>query len=164
MFIEIPISDFVPEQKSSPYLLYLQIVIYGFAVSTMSFTCLAAIPLMPIGDLIVICFASPVFSVFLDRLVIKRLLTFLSVSLCFLIVLGDVLVVQPPFIFGEEDTRNETSLNVDDEEPSQRKHGQYYYVGVGLCVYGAAAGAVTNVFGAKCSQKNISSSQLMLVL
>ena len=156
------IDGFISEQKTSQFVLYAQIVVYGVTVSTMSFSCLAAIPVMPIGDIIVIVFAAPVFSVFLDRIVLKRLLTILSVSLCFLIVLGDVLVVQPPFIFGE-DTMNETSLNADDEEPSQRKHGQYYYVGVGLCVYGAAAGAVTNVFGAKCSQKNISSSQLMLV-
>ena len=157
------IDGFISEQKTSQYVLYAQLVLYGVTVSTMSFACLAAIPLMPIGDIIVICFASPVFSVFLDRIVLKRLLTILSVSLCFLIVLGDVLVVQPPFIFGEEDTRNETSINVDDEEPSQKKHGQYYYVGAGLCVYGAVSHAVTNVFGAKCSQKNISSSQLMLV-
>ena len=144
--------------------MYVQIVVYGFTVSTMSFSCLAAIPLMPIGDLIVICFASPVFSVFLDRIVLKRLLTILSVSLCFLIVLGDVLVVQPPIIFGEDkDTKNETFNNVKMEETSQKKRGQYYYVGVGLCVYAAAAGAVANVLGAKCNQKNISSSQLMFV-
>ena len=138
--------------------MYVQIAIYGFTVSTMSFCCLAAIPLMPIGDLIVICFASPVFTVFLDRIVITRPLTLLSVSLSFLIVLGDVLVVQPPFIFGEEDTKDETI-----QEPSQKKHGQYYYVGVGLCVYAALAGAVANVFGAKCNKKKITSSQLMLV-
>jgi len=152
-----------PEQKTSQYVLYAQLVLYGVTVSTMSFACLAAIPLMPIGDIIVICFASPVFSVFLDRIVLKRLLTILSVSLCFLIVLGDVLVVQPPFIFGEEDTKNETSSNVKMEEASQKKRGQYYYVGVGLCVYAAAAAAMANVLGAKCNQKNISSAQLMLV-
>ena len=55
-------------------------------------------------------------------------------------------MVQPPLIFGEEDTENETY-----QEPSQKKHGQYYYVGVGLCVYAALAGAVSNVFGAKCN-------------
>jgi len=153
----------ISEQRSSQVVLYVQIILYGFTVSTMSFSCLAAIPLMPIGDLIVICFASPVFSVFLDRVVLKRLLTFLSVSLCFLIVLGNVLVVQPPVIFGHQGTKNETSINVEEEEPSQKKQGQYYYVGVGLCVYAAAAGAVANVLGAKCNQKNISSSQLMLV-
>ena len=157
------IDGFISEQKPSQYVLYAQLVAYGVAVSTMSFSCLAAIPLMPIGDIIVICFASPVFSVFLDRIVLKRLLTILSVSLCFLIVLGDVLVVQPPFIFGEEDTKNETSSNVKMEEASQKKRGQYYYVGVGLCVYAAAAAAMSNVLGAKCNQKNISSAQLMLV-
>jgi len=75
-------------------------------------------------------------------------------------------VVKPPFIFGEEDSKNETmeSMNVDKiAEKSEKKHGEYYYVGVVLCLYAAASGAVSNVVGAKCNQKNISSSQLMLV-
>jgi len=142
------------------------IVLYGFTVATMSFACLAAIPLMPIGDLVVLCYVYPVFSVFLDRIVLKRALTFLSISLCFLIILGDILVVKPPFIFGDEDSKNETmeSLAVDNiPNKSQKKHGEYYYVGVALCLYAAASGAVTNVVGAKCNQNNISSSQLMLV-
>ena len=140
-------------------MLYGQIVLYGFSVSTMSFACLAAISFMPIGDLIVICFASPVFSVFMDRIVLKRALTILSVSLCFLIVLGDVLVVQPPFLFGVDDSKNDTSNPITaDEELSEKKHGQHYFVGVGLCVYAAAAGAAANVFRTKCSKKNISSS------
>ena len=41
-----------------------------------------AVPLMPIGDLIVISFSSPVFSVFLESLVLKRTMTVLSVVLC----------------------------------------------------------------------------------
>jgi len=150
----------ITDQIPSPVLFYGQIVFFGFAVSTMSFACLAAIPLMPIGDLIVISFATPVFSVFLDRIVLKRVLTVLSITLCFLIVLGDVLVVQPPFLFKDKGSENQTSY--EDEQPRQ-KHGQYYFLGVGLCLYAAAAGAVANVVGAKCNQMNISSSQLMLV-
>jgi drug/metabolite transporter (DMT)-like permease len=132
----------------------------------MSFSCLAAIPLMPIGDLIVISFTSPVLSVFFDRIVLKRLLTFLSICLCLLIVLGDVLVVQPPFIFGEEDSVTNTtsnSLKPLEEETILEKHGQFYYLGVALCFYAAAAGAVANVVGAQCNKMNISTSQLMLV-
>jgi len=118
---------------------------------------------MPIGDLIVISFTSPVFSVFLDRIILKRLLTFLSVGLCFLIVLGDVLVVQPPILFGEEDSMNDTIRQYKEEDQEEERQGQYYYLGVGLCFYAAAAGAIANVVGARCNKMNISTSQLMLV-
>ena len=145
--------------------MYLLLGFYGLSVSTMSFACLAAIPLMPIGDLIVISFTSPVFSVFLDRIILKRIMTFLSIGLCFLIVLGDILVVQPPFLFKEESNNNSTDnlLETAEDGPPQEKHGQYYYFGVGLCFYAAAAGAAANVVGAQCNKMMISTSQLMLV-
>lgn len=152
--------------KCNSLSMYLLLGFYGFSVSTMSFACLAAIPLMPIGDLIVISFSSPVFSVFLDRIILKRMMTFLSIGLCFLIVLGDILVVQPPFMFKEEDSNNNSTddlLETAEDGPSQEKHGQYYYVGVGLCFYIAVAGAASNVVGAQCNKMKISTSQLMLV-
>lgn len=151
------------KEKSSQVILLCQIVLYGLTISTMSFAFLAAIPYMPLGDLIVISFASPVFSVFLDRIVLKRLLTFLSVGLCFLIVVGDVLVVQPPFIFGEDENIETSKALLSEEETGNTKRGGNYYVGVGLGIYAAAAGAVANVTAAKCSKKKISSSQLMFV-
>ena len=57
----------------------------GFLTASMSFCCVMAVPLMPIGDLIVLCFISPVFSVILEGLILKRPLTILSLSLCVLI-------------------------------------------------------------------------------
>ena len=132
----------------------------------MSFACLAAIQFMPIGDLIVISFTSPVFSVFLDRIILKRLLTFLSVGLCILIVLGDVLVVQPPFIFGEDSSLNGTDqylIQSVEEDVAEERRGELYYLGVGLCLYAALAGAVANVVGAQCNKMSVSTSHLMLV-
>jgi len=131
------------------------LIVYGFSIATMSFACIAAIPMMPIGDLIVLCFTSPVFSLFLDRIIGKRFLTFLSVLLCFLILVGDILVVQPPFIFNGTDP--------DGEENEARHRGSHYYLGVALCLYGAIVGSVANVIGAQCNKRNISSSCLMLV-
>ena len=132
----------------------------------MSFAAIAAIPLMPIGDLIVISFVSPVFSVFLDRIILKRSLTFLAMSLCLFMVVGEILVVQPPFIFGggsrENNQTNNISQNHLDQEETD-KHGIFYYLGVLLAFYVALAGAVSNVLNAKCNQMNISTSQLMLV-
>ena len=135
--------------------------LYGFSVSTMNFACLLAIPLMPIGDIIVICFASPVFIVILDRIVLRRALTFLSLSPCLLIVIGDVLVVQPPFLFGDSDSNHNETHN--STESVVEKHGESYYLGVALCLYAAATGAVANVVSAQFNKNNISTSQLMLV-
>jgi len=148
--------------KSSGLPLYALVVLYGFTVSSMSFACLAAIPLMPIGDLIVISFTSPVFSVFFDRIVLKRTLTVLSICLCLFIVIGDVLVVQPPFIFGEDNDLNNTTNSSMMMETESEKQGNMYYLGVGLCVYAAASGALANVVGARCNKMDISTSQLML--
>ena len=57
----------------------------GFLTASMSFCCVMAVPLMPIGDLVVIAFISPVFSLILESLILKRPLTILAVILCLLI-------------------------------------------------------------------------------
>jgi len=144
--------------------LYAWLALYGFTISTASFACIAAIPYMPIGDLIVICFTSPVFSVFIDRIVNKRLFTILTISLCFFIVVGDVLVIQPPFLFPNDVVpHNKTQPLIAEETKSDEKHGHNYYFGVALCFYAAAGISVANVVGAKCNKLSISTSQLMFV-
>ena len=57
----------------------------GFLTASMSFCFVMAVPLMPIGDLVVIAFISPVFSLILEGLILKRPLTILAVILCILI-------------------------------------------------------------------------------
>ena len=63
----------------------MMISLYGFLMSSVTLGCLAAIPLMPIGDLIVLCFTSPVFAVFFESLILRRPVKVLSVCLCGLI-------------------------------------------------------------------------------
>jgi len=153
--------------------LYILVALYGFTVSTMSFSATAAIQFMPIGDLIVISFCSPVFSVFLDRIVLKRPITFLAIFLCLLMVVGEVLVIKPPFIFGQSDgttedssslssTGNITSASDSHQEQISTDNG-LYYLGVLLSLYVAIAGAAANVLNAKCDQLGVTTSQLMLV-
>ena len=144
---------------------------YALFVSTMSFSFLLAIPYMPIGDLIVLSFMSPVFSVFLDRVVLKRPLTFLAVFLCMIIIVGDVLVVKPPIIFGDGPNDKDTpkqifiylSLLLTKGEDAPSEHGNIYYLGAALRVYTAFAGSVTNVAAAKSKFFGVSSSFLMLI-
>ena len=61
------------------------IALHGFFTSTLSFNCVFAISLMPISDLIVIGFSSPMFSVFLESFFLKRKLTVLSLIIVVII-------------------------------------------------------------------------------
>ena len=64
---------------------YLLVSLHGFLNAAMGFIMVMAVPLMPIGDLVVITFISPVFSLILECLILKRPLTVLAVILCILI-------------------------------------------------------------------------------
>lgn len=124
---------------------WLLVLLYGLLTSSASFSCVSAIPLMPIGDLIVVCMSTPVFSVILDKLVLKRPLTLLSVTLCVSIVFGDILVVHPELLTGSgtsgEAGEAEARLPGDDLQ----RRGAAYLAGVALCLYTAAAVSVSNV-------------------
>jgi len=130
-----------PSQQTSN-IKFLLILSFGFLHSTASFSVVTAVLLMPIGDLIVLCFTAPVFSVILEALFLKHPLTIFSVFLCFLIVIGDVFVVQPDFIFNSiTSSSNETlaaSVLPDHDNPS-------YFIGVGLSLYTALAISFANI-------------------
>ena len=64
---------------------WLLISLYGVLMSSVSIAGLAAIPLMPIGDLIVLFFTTPVFAVFFELLILRRPIRFISLALCCLI-------------------------------------------------------------------------------
>jgi drug/metabolite transporter (DMT)-like permease len=129
---------------------------------------------MPIGDLIVVSFTSPVFSIFIDRLILKRPLTWLSFLLCFLIIAGSVLVIQPPFLFNPNvpgiDQTPLSSLpmplyvhKIIKHVIEDEKRGPSYFIGVGLCLYVAVSGALANVLATKCKSQDISTPFLMLI-
>jgi len=152
------------KDETSPSLKqWILICVYGFFSSTMAYACIMAVSLMPISDLIVICYLCPVFSVILDALVLKRPLTVLSVLLCIIIVIGDVLVVQPSFIFSEksvptnlQNSSNEIELELEHEYNSNQTSSVLkdmigadsdtnYMIGVCLCIYSALAASIDNV-------------------
>jgi len=141
---------------------------YGFIISTISFGINVAVQLMPVGDLVVISFSSPVFSVFLERLLLKTPLTILSIFLSFTVIIGDTLVVQPSFIFQtQEYQRLNSSVNLTSLEPDpsilRGKSEWSYYLGVLLCLYRAVGVATTNIINTKLNRFGIKSAALMLV-
>ena len=64
---------------------FCQVCVYGLLVAVSSFSVMSALPLMPIGDLVVICFTQPIFSVIFECIILNRKLTLLSVVLCIFI-------------------------------------------------------------------------------
>ena len=149
---------------------YLLVSLHGFLNAAMGFIMVMAVPLMPIGDLIVICFSSPVFSVILESLILKRRMTILSVVLSISIgilneyvfhihryissVGGDILAVQPSFIFSpikspshsnSSNAKNSslTEGGMDTIESERESSG--YMLGVILCLLGAASASIINI-------------------
>ena len=158
--------------------LYGQVCLYGLFVSTCCFACLAALPLMPIGDVIVISFTAPIFSVIFERIFLNRKLTFLSVFLCCIIgkikdsqpytlkphnsVVGDILVIQPDFIFNKSNspisnssypnisitiasTSEEHEVTFEPSTDAHESHGTEYLIGVVLCLLCAATISAANI-------------------
>ena len=65
---------------------WLMVSLYGLLMSSVTLASLAAIPLMPIGDLIVLCLpTSPVFALLFEFLILRRPIKALSICLCCLI-------------------------------------------------------------------------------
>jgi len=154
-------------QKSGKLKLSGLLVSYAFLNASMSFACLAAIPLMPIGDIIVISFSAPVFSVFLQRLILKTPLSVLTVLLCVAVVCGDVLVVKPPFLFGQEEEGGTLTNTTTNKDPLLRASSETdkaaYYFGVGLCLYAALTASLSNIFATKLNEMGMGPNQLGLV-
>ena len=102
--------------------------------------------------------------------------TFLTLSLL-LPVLGDILVVQPSFIFPNTNTTVTTNTNTSSDvngvsgvemtpdSAEDLKQGSHYMLGVGLCLFAAATCAGSNVLNVKITRSNerVSSVHLLLL-
>jgi len=160
-------TESLKNSKKSTWYEYLMILTYGFLHSTVCFSCVAALLLMPIGDLIVLCFTTPLFSVFLEAIFLKKPLTILSVFLCFLIVFGDVLVVQPDFIFKSTSTSISNETITESVLIEQKEKEPSYFIGVGLCLYAALAMSLANIIQvmvSRVSNKEESNTTNLLML
>ena len=99
--------------------------------------------------------------------------TFLTLSLL-LLVLGDILVVQPSFIFPKANTTMATTNTSSDvgvsgvemtpDSAEDLKQGSHYMLGVGLCLFAAATCAGSNVLNVKITRSNERVSTVHLLL
>ena len=63
---------------------------------------MAAVTMMPLGDLAVIRFSAPIFSIFIAKVILKESTSVFKYIFAVGIVIGVTLVVRPPFIFSPE--------------------------------------------------------------
>ena len=117
-------------------------------IGSCNFSALLAVPLLPLGDLAIIKTTLPVFGLILDKIVWKRKVNLLRVLFVALIILGVILVIQPPMIFKSKQEQTEYP---------------YYFLGVLLGMIYASTGAAVNAVNEHMFSKNqLTRSQLQL--
>ena len=79
-------------------------------------------------------------------------------------MLGDILVVQPPFIFPAPTNHTGTNRSGDPASAEEMKESSTYFLGVALCLLTAAACALANVVNVSVMKNNarITTDHLML--
>jgi len=102
---------------------------------------------VPIGDAMTIIFTAPIFTMIFSFIFLRLRQGIWKIIFAFILIVGVILVVRPPFIFPqtiynlETQYVNETYLNDD----SVSKNGSMYWIGVGICVLAAACTGLINV-------------------
>ncbi|XP_059078344.1 uncharacterized protein LOC131876852 isoform X2 [Tigriopus californicus] len=135
----------------------LHLVGYTLASGIKITSYFAAVSLVPLTELTVLCSTIPVFSLILSRIMLGKAITPLRVFLCLTVILGVVFVVQPTAIFTEQSINasplsNET-LEVIEGEPVPNPTLQVdsqtrdidYYLGLLLTLAFAISCSLTHV-------------------
>ena len=112
---------------------------FAFFISTSGAACLdlGAVRLMPLGDVLVVRYTSVVFTLIFTVIILRVKTVIGKFIVGAFQVIGTVLVVQPPFLFGS-----------DDEDSKQAKHANYW-VGFFIAIGGAACSGISFVLVAK---------------
>ena len=122
-------------------------VIFSFACMTM----------MPVGDALTIVFAAPISTMIVAAIFLGHPLRLFKISLGLLLLIGTVLVVQPPFLFPHSD-------DIDPDDPSHvmillrtvidKPYDDLYYIGVALAFGCALADGFLNISIHFCAEIN----------
>ena len=127
---------------------------------------------MPLGDALTIIFTEPLFTVILSFILLRISIGFIKLMLCFGLLAGMMLSVQPPFIFGSKSEDNEDgmkelarefmknmtgsnltfgSLDSTSEDDEPDPHA-LYYDGVLMAIGCAICGSLCNILINKCDR------------
>ena len=108
---------------------------------------LAAVTLLPLGDLAILKFCSPMFALLIGRFILKENVSIVKVIFALGILGGVIMVVQPPFLFGA------TTREVLSNEKSRRDDYPYYWCGVAIGISFAILTSTINVIVAKTTRR-----------
>ena len=87
-------------------------------------------------------------------------------------VVGDILAVKPPFLFGSDAPEHEENTPTSSEESStststssqDQRLGSRYIIGVALCLYAAATDSVVNVVQVSLNRRSkVTKNHLIIV-
>ena len=85
-------------------------------------------------------------------------------------VVGDILAVKPPFLFGSDAPEHEENPPTSSEESStgtssqDQRLGSRYIIGVALCLYAAATDSVVNVVQVSLNRRSkVTKNHLIIV-
>jgi len=118
----------------------------GFFGAISFITSLASVSFMPVPDALCIIFACPVVTIVLSAILLGDKLNSLKCFSGTILLLGVVLVCQPPFLF-------HLNSPLDNQEHSSYlldSHDSLYYVGVALAATACVTGGLMDVLVAKC--------------
>ena len=117
-------------------------------VGAISFiTSLASVSFMPVPDALCIIFACPVVTMVLSAVMLGDRLNSVKCFSGTMLLIGVVLVCQPPFLFPNHLLSNKGSVSFLLTATS---HDGLYYVGVGLASTACLSGGLMDVLIAKC--------------
>jgi len=120
----------------------------GLAGAINFITSLASVTFMPVPDALCIIFTCPVVTILLSIIILGDKLNVIKCVAGVLLLLGVVLVCQPPLLFNH--LLADTLLTL---------HDNLYYAGVALAVTACVTGGLKNVLVAKC--EGVSTSSLV---
>jgi len=114
-------------------------------IGSISFiACLASVSFMPVPDAMCIIFTCPVVTIVLSAIMLGDKINSLKCFSGTLLILGVVLVCQPPFLF------HQTAASQTNYSLLLSSHTDLYYVGVAVAATACCTGGLTNVLIAKC--------------
>ncbi|TRY61304.1 hypothetical protein TCAL_14962 [Tigriopus californicus] len=150
--------------------LKLHVLGFGLTVGILTLASYVAVQMVPVSDFLVICFTSPIFTVFLSKCILKTSVTFTKVGLCLILTIGVILVVKPHMIFQTFDNdsealemeANHTRRATEEMETGDTVNSDALTYTLGILASGVASicGALVNVQVAKC---RMCSSNLLMI-
>merc|ERR1712223_201301 len=93
-------NDSQETSSRSKYTLCAIISLQGLINASIIFTCYLAVLNIPIGNALAIIFSSPVFTLILTFLVLGHRHSLWKIIFAFIVFIGVVMIIKPPFIFG----------------------------------------------------------------